>query len=62
MSTTSKDPDGIVLLCYNCPHVEHTDLFDEMLGNRGTQAAQAMWNRSGLEQGGRCGVDIPARF
>jgi hypothetical protein len=54
MSTISKDPDGIVLLCHNCSHVERIDLFDETLGNRRTPAARTMWNRSGLEHGGAC--------
>jgi|CZKD01.1.fsa_nt_gi hypothetical protein len=49
MYTISKDPDGIVLLCNNCSHVERIDLFDETFGNRRTQAAQAMWNHSRLE-------------
>jgi hypothetical protein len=49
MSTISKGPDGIVLLCHNCSHVEGIDLFDETLGNRRTQAAQTRRSRSGLE-------------
>ncbi len=42
----SKDADGIVLVCHDCPHVERIDLFDESVGNRRTQAARAMQNHS----------------
>jgi|ERR1017187_7488830 hypothetical protein len=46
MYKISKDPDGIVLLCHDCSHVERIDLFDEGGGNRRTQAARAMQNHS----------------
>lgn len=46
MYKISKDADGIVLICHDCPHVERIDLFDESVGNRRTQAARAMQNHS----------------
>jgi len=42
MYTISKDPDGVVLVCHECPHVERIDAFDKSLGSRRTQAARAM--------------------
>ena len=41
-----KDPDGVVLLCHDCAHVERIDRFNESLGSRRTQAARAMQNHS----------------
>ena|ERR1700730_217149 len=34
MYTMSKDPNGIVLLCHNCSHVERIDSFREGFGDR----------------------------
>jgi hypothetical protein len=51
MYTISKDPDGVVLLCHDCPHVERIDLFDESVGNRRTQAARAMQRHSRQKHG-----------
>jgi len=42
MYTISQDPDGVVLVCHECPHVERIDAFDKSLGSRRTQAARAM--------------------
>ena len=46
MYKISRDPDGVVLLCHNCSHIEHIDAFSESLGSRRTQAARAMQNHS----------------
>jgi hypothetical protein len=46
MYKISKDPDGVVLLCHNCSHLERVDSFNESLGSRRTQAARAMQNHS----------------
>jgi hypothetical protein len=35
-----------VLLCRDCPHVEHVAAFDKNSGNRRTQAARAMQNHT----------------
>jgi hypothetical protein len=51
MNKTSKEPDGIVLLCHDCSHTERIDLFDASLGNCRTQAARAMQNHSRLKHG-----------
>jgi hypothetical protein len=51
MSTVSKDPDGVLLLCHDCSHTERIDLFDASLGNCRTQAARAMQNHSRLMHG-----------
>jgi hypothetical protein len=42
MYTISKDPDGIVLLCHNCSHVERVSASDKNIGSPRTQAARAM--------------------
>ena len=42
MYTITKDPDGVVLVCHDCPHVERLDAFDKNIGSRRTQAARAM--------------------
>ena len=42
MYTISKGPDGIVLVCRDCSHVERIDRFDDSLGSQRTQAARAM--------------------
>ena len=41
-----KDPDGVILICHDCSHVEHIDAFDESVGSRRTQAARAMQSHS----------------
>jgi len=42
MYTISKDPDGVVLVCHDCSHVERIDGFDKSVGSQRTQAARAM--------------------
>jgi hypothetical protein len=42
MYTISKDPDGIVLVCHDCSHVERIDGFDKSVGSQRTQTARAM--------------------
>ena len=48
---------GVVLQCKACSHVERVNEFDDRLGSRRTQAAQAMLAHSrsehGREPGGR---------
>jgi hypothetical protein len=51
MYMISKDTDGVILICRECPHVEHIDAFDESVGSRRTQAAQAMQSHSYNEHG-----------
>jgi hypothetical protein len=51
MYIISKDPDGVILICHECPHVEHIDAFDESGGSRRTQAARAMQSHSYQEHG-----------
>lgn len=51
MYTISKDLDGIVLICHDCPHVERVNAFSETLGSRRTQAARAMQNHSREKHG-----------
>jgi hypothetical protein len=46
MRKISKEPDGVVLLCHDCSHVERINAFNENLGSRRTQAARAMQNHS----------------
>ena len=46
-----KDPEGIVLLCHDCSHVERMDSFNESLGSPRTQAARAMQNHSREKHG-----------
>jgi hypothetical protein len=42
MYTISRDPDGIVLVCHDCSHVERIDGFNKSVGSQRTQAARAM--------------------
>jgi hypothetical protein len=51
MDTISKDLDDVVLICHDCPHVEHIGAFDESAGSRRTQAARAMQIHSRDEHG-----------
>ena len=51
MYRISKDPDGVILICHDRPHVEHIDAFDESVNSRRTQAARAMQSHSCHEQG-----------
>ena len=46
-----KDPDGIVILCHDCSHMERVDSFNESLGSPRTQAARAMQNHSREKHG-----------
>ena len=46
MYTISKDPEGVMLTCQDCTHVERVNHFNVSLGSRGTQAARAMQNHS----------------
>jgi hypothetical protein len=47
MYKISKDHDDVViLLCHDCSHVERIDAFNEISGNRRTQAARAMQDHS----------------
>ena len=51
MYTISKDPDGIVLVCHDCSHVERIDRFDKSVGSQRTQAARAMQIHSREQHG-----------
>jgi hypothetical protein len=51
MNKIIKDPDGIVLACHDCSHVERIDLFNESLGIGRTRAARAMQNHSREKHG-----------
>ena len=51
MYTISKDPDGIVLVCHDCSHVERIDGFDKSVGSQRTQAARAMQVHSSEQHG-----------
>ena len=42
---------GIVLECKVCSHVERVNEFDDRLGSRRTQAAQAMLTHTRIEHG-----------
>ena len=63
MYKISKDPDGVVLLCHNCSHLERVDSFNESLGSRRTQAARAMQNHSRDKHGtGSVLTPIPKNY
>ena len=36
MYTIKKDPNGFVVVCHDCPHVERADAFNKWVGNRRT--------------------------
>jgi hypothetical protein len=46
-----RDPDGVVLQCHECSHIERVDSFVEGIGNRRTQAARAMQKHSREKHG-----------
>jgi hypothetical protein len=46
-----KDPDGVVLQCHDCSHIERVDSFAVGIGNPRTQAARAMQKHSREKHG-----------
>jgi hypothetical protein len=42
MYTISQVPEGVILTCKNCTHIESVSQFNLSLGSRRTQAARAM--------------------
>lgn len=46
MYKISKVPEGIILTCQDCTHIERVAQFDPTCGSQRTQAAQAMQNHS----------------
>ncbi|MGA7630941.1 MAG: hypothetical protein WCB11_09240 [Terriglobales bacterium] len=42
MYTISKVPEGIILTCKKCSHIESVSQFNMSLGSQRTQAARAM--------------------
>jgi hypothetical protein len=46
-----SDSGGVVLKCKTCSHSENVNEFDERLGSRRTQAAQAMLNHTRHDHG-----------
>ncbi|MCU1272809.1 MAG: hypothetical protein JWO48_240 [Bryobacterales bacterium] len=53
MYKISKDPNGIVLVCHDCSHVERVSASDKSIGSRRTQAARAMQIHSREKHGKR---------
>jgi hypothetical protein len=51
MYMMSKEPNDVILICDDCPHVERVDAFDANAGSRRTQAARAMQVHSRDEHG-----------
>lgn len=46
MYTISKVPEGIILTCHDCTHIENVSRFNPHLGSQRTQAARAMQEHS----------------
>jgi hypothetical protein len=42
MYTISKVPEGVILTCQDCAHIERVSQFSLSLGSQRTQAARAM--------------------
>ncbi len=42
MYTISKVPEGVILTCKKCTHIESVSQFNPSLGSQRTQAARAM--------------------
>jgi len=42
MYTIGRVPEGVILTCQDCTHIEHVSHFSLSLGSQRTQAAQAM--------------------
>jgi hypothetical protein len=54
MYTISRiGPEGVILTCQDCPHIEHVNEFDLSLGSQRTQAARAMNAHSRDKHNGR---------
>jgi type II secretory pathway predicted ATPase ExeA len=51
MNKIINDPDGIVLVCHDCSHVERVNTLTESLGSGRTRAARAMQNHSREKHG-----------
>ncbi|MGA2335193.1 MAG: hypothetical protein WA383_23040 [Terriglobales bacterium] len=51
MYTINRDPNGVILVCLDCPHSERVNEFDDRLGSRRTQAATAMLKHVRNEHG-----------
>ena len=49
MYTINKVPEGIILTCKNCTHIESVSQFNLNLGSQRTQAARAMQAHSRAE-------------
>lgn len=46
MYTISKDSEGVILTCQDCPHIERVNVFHSSLGSQRTQAALAMFEHN----------------
>jgi hypothetical protein len=63
MYKISKDPEGVLLVCHNCAHIERVNTFDESFGSQRTQAARAMQNHSRDKHGaGSVLKPVPAHY
>ena len=63
MHKNSKDPDGVVLICHDCSHVELVDSFTGSLSRPRLQAARAMQTHSRTKHGaGSVLMPIPKRL
>ena len=62
MYTISKVPEGIILTCKNCTHIESVGQFNLSLGNQRTQAARAMQAHSLAEHRPRLLTLLPKKY
>ncbi len=66
MYTINKDASGVILVCHDCPHTERVNEFDDRLGSRRTQAADAMLKHVRKEHGkkpiGRANSQVMERW
>jgi hypothetical protein len=62
MYTISKAPEGVILTCKNCPHIESVGQFNLSLGSQRTQAARAMQAHCRDEHPARLSKLLPKKY
>jgi hypothetical protein len=62
MYTIRKVPEGIILTCKNCTHIESVSQFSLSLGSQRTQAARAMQAHSRDKHPARLCKLLPKKY
>jgi hypothetical protein len=62
MYTITKVPEGIILTCKKCTHIERVSQFNQSLGSQRTQAARAMQVHSRDKHPARLRKHLPNKY